>query len=58
MIVNIAHTCRLLRELVKARQEMNQLLQQTVEEQQLLVENARVTTPHHSEEGKMNLVFL
>ena len=56
--MNIAHTCRLLRELVKARQEMNQLLQQTVEEQQLLVENARVTTPHHSEEGKMNLVFL
>ena len=45
--------CRLLRELVKARQEVNQLLQQSVEEQQLLLENAHLTAAHRdTQDGK------
>ena len=38
----------LLRDLVKARQEMNQLLQQSIQEQQLLLENAElmITAAH------------
>lgn len=43
---------RLLRELVKARQEMNQLLHQSVSEEQLLLENAQLTTIQRSEGGK------
>ena len=45
--------CRLLRELVKARQEVNQLLQQSVQEQQLLLENAHLTAAHRdTQDGK------
>ena len=48
----------LLCELVKARQEVNQLLQQSVQEQQLLVENAQFTAAHRDTQHGKKLALL
>ena len=52
---NLFDIFRLLRELLKSRQEVNQLLHQSVDEQQLLLENAQLTAAQRSEVGKTPL---
>lgn len=50
-------TFRLLRELLKSRQELNELLHQSVAKQQLLLENAQLTAAQRSKVGKTLLQF-
>ena len=52
LVIVCCSAFRLLRQLVKVRQEMNQLLQHSVTEQQLLIENAQLTASHRHGDGK------